>query len=210
MKRLFRTAVLLFLAAAFSAEVTASDITFENVCNQLAVNKITKGNFVQTKTMNSAKGKRELKSSGEFIFSLEGIVWKTEKPFPSTMVVGKTSIIQIAKDGTKKVTDTSDNKVFASVAETLIAVFSNDYSQLVKLFDVTFNSADGSSWKAVLVPKDSTISSVLGSLELTGTNATLESIVMTEASGNTTSYAISNHSYPKDLSPDEKNLFSTK
>lgn len=210
MKRLFRKAVLFLLAATFSAGLTAKEITFENVCNQLAVNKITKGDFVQTKTMNSAKGKRELKSNGEFIFSLEGIVWKTLKPFPSTMVVGKTSVIQIAKDGTKKVTDTSENKVFASVAETLVAVFSNDYQQLVKLFDVSFKSADGSSWSAVLVPKDSTISSVLGALELSGKDATLETIVMTEASGNTTSYAISNHSYPKDLSQDEKNLFSTK
>lgn len=210
MKKLFKYAGIFILTSIFLTGLSAQEISFESVCNQLAVNKITKGNFVQTKTMNSAKGKRELKSSGEFIFSLDGIVWKTTKPFPSTMVVGKTFIIQIAKDGTKKVTDTSENKVFASVAETLIAVFSNDYSQLVKLFKINFSSNDNTTWEAELIPNDSTISSVLGLLKLSGTNSTLTSIVMEETGGNTTSYNISNHSYPKELSSDEKNLFETK
>lgn len=210
MKRKIKLTLFFVLLFVFNAKSFSQSSSFESVCSQLALNKITKGNFVQTKTFNSAKGKRELKSSGEFIFSLEGIMWKTEKPFPQTMIVKKDCIIQIAKDGSKKITDTSDNKTFESVAETLMSVFSNNYSQIVKLFEVTYSEKNNSQWEAVLVPKDKTIASVMASLTLSGTNIVIDTIVMNEAAGNTTSYAFEKQIYPQELSQDENKLFSEK
>ncbi len=83
--------------------------------------KVTSGDFIQEK--NAAKLKRALRSSGKFIFCDEGILWQTLKPFPSTMAVTKTSIIQTKPDGSKIVTDGSSNQVFTSVAETLFFNF---------------------------------------------------------------------------------------
>ena len=202
-------AALLLASAAF-----CQNITFEKVCNQLAKNSITKGDFQQIKTMNSAKGKRELKSNGVFILCLDGIMWKTLKPFPSTMIVGVDYVVQIAGNGTKTVKDTSENQTFSNVAATVVAVFSNDFTQIQKNFSVTFTTEGKDSWKAVLVPKDKTIASVMSSITLKGSygasSASLESIIMSEGSDNSTTYIFTNQNYPKELTKDEKSYFLSK
>ncbi|MCQ2590543.1 MAG: outer membrane lipoprotein carrier protein LolA [Treponema sp.] len=202
-------AALLVASAAF-----CQSVTFEKVCNQLGKNSITKGDFQQIKTMNSAKGKRELKSNGEFILCLNGIMWKTLKPFPSTMVVGVDYVIQIAANGTKSVKDTSENQTFSNVAATVVAVFSNDYAQIQKNFTVKFTTEGKDGWSAVLVPKDKTIASVMSSITLKGTysanSATLDSIIMSEGADNTTTYIFTNQKYPKELTADEKSYFLSK
>jgi len=210
MKKLISIIAALFVCSAAFCQ----NITLEKVCNQLAKNSITKGDFQQIKTMQSAKGKRELKSNGEFILCLDGIMWKTLKPFPSTMVVGVDYVVQIAANGTKTVKDTSENQTFSNVAATVVAVFGNDYAQIQKNFTTTFTTEGSNGWTAVLVPKDKTISSVMSSITLkgtySGTSATLDSIIMSEGSENTTTYIVSNQKYPKELTKDEKSYFLSK
>ena len=64
--------------------------------------------------------------------------------------------------------------------------------------------------KINLVPRDSTIASVLSSINLIVKGNQINGIIMTEASGNGTSYIFENQTYPKELSKDEKALFSSK
>ena len=71
--------------------------TIEDVFSTLMTDRVTSGDFIQEK--NAAKLKRPLRSSGKFVFCDEGILWQTLKPFPSTMAVTKTSIIQTKADG---------------------------------------------------------------------------------------------------------------
>lgn len=193
-----------------SSSLYAADITLDKVCNKLAEHPYTTGDFIQTKTIVSTK--RALKSSGQFIFSLDGIMWKTLKPFPSSMIVTTKAVIQVAADGTKTVIDVSDNQVFGSIATTLVSVFSNDISQLQKNFTTEFKNVDSTTWELKLIPKDSTISSVMKELTLggkyTGSAASIESILMEEASSNTIKYEFINQKYPKELTADEKNNFN--
>ena len=66
MKRhVFFAALLLCAAFAFS-----QDISLESVCSDLSKNGITKGDFLQSKTI--AKTGKKLSSNGKFIFSTEG------------------------------------------------------------------------------------------------------------------------------------------
>src|SRR5574344_2565993 len=123
--------VLLFLVPVV---LSAQTVTFESVCTSLAAHPITTGNFTQVKQIASAK--RSLKSSGTFIFSLDGIMWKTLKPFASTLVVGKTSVIQTTPDGKKTVIDASNNQIFTSISSTLSSIFSGDTGTLQKNFKV--------------------------------------------------------------------------
>ena len=209
MKKLF-----LFVACIFlSCFVFAQTPTIESICKELAIHPITKGDFTQTKKIISAKGERQLKSSGTFIFSLEGIVWDTQKPFPSKMIIGTDFIAQIAPDGSKKITDTSDNQVFANVASTIIAVFSNDAKKLQESFNVSISPKSDNTWFISLLPKDSTIASVIKEIDLSvklDNGATLLSLFMTEASDNSTEYSFTNHNYPKELTADEKTNFISK
>ena len=167
--------------------------------------------FSQVKTI-SAVG-RSMKSSGTFIFSLDGIMWKTEKPFPSTMVVGMTSVKQTLANGKETVIDASSNQIFTSISTTLNAMFSGNSEVLQNNFDVDFTFS-GSDWKAVLLPKDNMVKKILQSLSISGKAASdyadLNTIVMSEANGDSITYNFTNQKYPKELTADEKAYFSSK
>ena len=154
-----------------------------------------------------------MKSSGTFIFSLDGIMWKTEKPFPSTMVVGMTSVKQTLANGKETVIDASSNQIFTSISTTLNAMFSGNSEVLQNNFDVDFTFS-GSDWKAVLLPKDNMVKKILQSLSISGKAASdyadLNTIVMSEANGDSITYNFTNQKYPKELTADEKAYFSSK
>jgi hypothetical protein len=141
-------------------------------------------------------------------------MWDTLKPFPSTLIVTTTSVIQISADGKKSVIDASNNQVFGSIATTLVSVFSNDLTLLNKNFEISFTEQEGGKWQISLEPKDSTIKTVLNTIKLIGvsnkTSTTLTSIEIIESSNSKITYLFENHSYPKELTDDEKTLFELK
>lgn len=203
--------IILAVISAFFLTVSANAETFDSVCKNLSERPNMTGNFSQVKTI-SAVG-RSMKSSGTFIFSLDGIMWKTEKPFPSTMVVGMTSVKQTLANGKETVIDASSNQIFTSISTTLNAMFSGNSEVLQNNFDVDF-SFSGSDWKAVLLPKDNMVKKILQSLSISGKAASdyadLNTIVMSEANGDSITYNFTNQKYPKELTADEKAYFSSK
>ncbi len=202
---------ILAVVSAFFLIVSVNAETFESVCKNLSEHPNMTGNFSQIKTISAVN--RSMKSSGTFIFSLDGIMWKTEKPFPSTMVVGMTSVKQTLANGKETVIDASSNQIFTSISTTLSAMFSGNSDVLQNNFDVDFNFS-GSDWTAVLSPKDNMVKKILTSLSISGkataTSADLNSIVMKESSGDTITYNFSDQKYPKELNADEKSYFSSK
>lgn len=202
---------ILAVVSAFFLIVSVNAETFESVCKNLSEHPNMTGNFSQIKTISAVN--RSMKSSGTFIFSLDGIMWKTEKPFPSTMVVGMTSVKQTLANGKETVIDASSNQIFTSISTTLSAMFSGNSDVLQNNFDVDF-SFSGSDWTAVLSPKDNMVKKILTSLSISGkataTSADLNSIVMKESSGDTITYNFSDQKYPKELNADEKSYFSSK
>ncbi len=203
MKKILSLLILtLFICNVFSADL-------KSVCDGLSKTPITKGDFTQIKTIN-AKG-RTLKSSGKFIISLEGIMWKTLKPFPSNLIVIENAMIQIAADGKKNVMSASDNQIFQNISKTLRSVFAGDSKELENNFKVAFENKENGLWSVVLTPKDSTIAAVMQTLELSGsstnTQVTLLSLELQETSNNKIRYEFSNQIYPKELTTDEKAFF---
>ena len=207
MNKFFAFAFSIFL----SVSVFAQSVTFDSVCKNLSAHPNTTGDFTQVRKITKAK--RTLSSSGTFIFSLDGIMWKTLKPFPSSLVINKTSVVQTAPDGKQTVIDASNNQIFTSISTTLTSVFSGKIDSLEEIFSVNF-FAEGNTWKALLTPKDESISAVLKTLELNGTQskdeAAFSSIILTDAGGDTTTYTFTNQKYPKELSANEKAIFTTK
>lgn len=203
--------IILAVISAFFLIASVNAETFDSVCKNLAKHPNMTGNFSQVKTISAVN--RSMKSGGTFIFSLDGIMWKTEKPFPSTMVVGMTSVKQTLANGKETVIDASSNQIFTSISTTLSAMFSGNAAVLQDNFDVDF-SFSGSDWKAVLSPKDNMVKKILLSLSIGGkateNSADLNSIVMAEATGDTITYNFTNQKYPKELTADEKSYFSSK
>lgn len=198
-------AVALVCAASFAH-------TLDSICGELSKNRISAGTFVQEKFIG--KNGRTLKSSGDFIFCDEGIVWKTLKPFPSTLVLGTDHMIQISKSGQKTVTDTSSNETFKSIASTLSSVFSNDVNRLRSGFNVEFKMEGEDKWSAILMPKDKTVAMVIENIVLSGArNSTLTeilSISLNESGGDRITYSFTERHYPKELTSDEKSIFKAE
>lgn len=198
---------LIFLMTGFLFAQTAAP-NLESVCEALSSRSNTVGDFTQTKLLQT--NGRKLKSNGKYIICNQGILWRTEKPVPSSLILTKETMVQISANGNKSVMNGKDNQIFANISETLSSVFSGDVAALKKNFNCDFsNEADG-SWAVSLVPKDSTIASVMKTLVLSGTTkpeTAMTSLVMTEASGNTITYEFTNQKYPEELSADEKQNF---
>ena len=209
LKKIMMTLSLGLLFSAFTG-LFAQTASLEEVCKKLSYNQNTTGDFTQIKTLQT--NGRKLISTGKFIFCPLGILWQTEKPFPT-----KDSMTQIAANGKKSVMSGKDNQIFANISETLSSVFSGNAEALKKNFECSF-SQTGDSWSIYLLPKDFTIAAVMKSLQLTGTcdsasanaAAALTSLEMTESSENTIRYEFANQKYPKELTSDEKELFSNE
>lgn len=199
------TLCILFLIC-FQLEAQTKQLqTLESVCKNLAAHQNTTGDFTQIKTLQT--NGRKLTSTGKFIFSKEGILWQTEKPFPSSLILTKEAMVQIAANGKKSVMSGKDNQIFANISETLSSVFSGNVDALKKNFECELVQEPNNSWKILLTPKDSTIASVMKSMVLAGAGADLSSLEMSEMSENTIRYEFKNQKYPEELSADEKQIF---
>ena len=197
---------LLFLMSGILFAQTSSSL--EAVCSALAAHPNTTGDFVQTKTLQ-ANG-RKLKSTGKYIICPEGILWATEKPIPSSLILTKNTMVQISAKGNKSVMNGSDNQIVANISETLSSVFSGDAAALKKNFTCDFSMKKNGEWTLLLTPKDSTIASVMKTLELSGITepqAAMTMLIMSEASGNSITYEFINQKYPEELTADEKQNF---
>lgn len=208
--------VQLAAQAGSSQAGQGSSLSLEKICESLASRPNSKGDFTQIKTIKT--NKRSLKSTGKFIISTYGIYWKTEKPFPTSLILTENSMVLISANGTKSVMSGEDDQIFSNISNTLSSVFSGNADALKKNFECSFSDDAKGNWKIFLTPKDSTIASVMNSLELSGTYegydnngtakaAVLNSLEMIEASENTIQYIFSNQKYPEELSADEKQIF---
>ena len=207
--------VFAFMGGVLSAQSGAGgELSLETVCVCLAARPNTTGDFTQTKSLQT--NGRKLKSTGKFIICPEGILWKTEKPFPSSLILTKDAMVQIAANGSKSVMSGKDNQIFANISETLSSVFSGNVTELKKLFIYDFTEDKNGGWSISLTPKDATIASVMKVLVLSGEcnvkdgTAVLEALEMAETSGNSILYEFSNQKYPEVLSDEEKQNFIIK
>ena len=207
MKRRFILILLTLITCSLFAQPVT---TLEGVCASLAARPNTTGDFTQTKTIQT--NGRKLKSTGKYIICPEGIVWKTERPVPSSLILTKDKMIQVAANGKKSVMDGKDNQIFSNISEILSSVFSGNAASIRKNFNCDFQMKNDGEWSVSLEPKDSTIASLMNTLVLSGTctnsnDAEMKSLVISETSGNTISYEFTNQKYPEELSADEKQNF---
>ena len=213
-QKIKRTVFSFLMICLLAFSLSAEGLTLEGVCKSLASHPNTTGSFTQTKTLQT--NGRKLTSTGKFIFCPLGILWQTEKPFPSSLILTEDAMIQIAANGKKSVMSGKDNQIFANISATLSSVFSGNAEELKKNFNCKFEEGADGGWKVYLTPKDSTIASVMKALLLSGSwdsgstgGAVLTSLEMTEMSDNTILYEFANQKYPKELSADEKQNFVT-
>ena len=146
------------------------------------------GNFTQTKTV--AGSNRAFVSTGRIqIAAGYGIVWYTEKPYASMLVVGKDVLIQKIRDGAPTHLDMAQNPVYTQIATTLECVFSADFSAMSDTFR-TYLSGDAKGWSLRLIPKSKTVASFMESIEMSGSD-TFGFLKLYETTGDAIAYEFS-------------------
>ena len=211
MKRFFLTTIFLCSLLAASADVfdhplsPASEKTFSAVCATLSAHDIQKGDFTQTKYVS--KLNRNLVSSGAYLIARQdGMVWQTKKPFPSTMTVTKSAVIQTAASGKKSVLVSGSNPTFESFSAIISSVFAGGDGLNAQNFAIYFEGTE-TDWTAGLVPQDSAVRAVAKQFVLQG-GTSLRTVTMYEPSGDFVRYEFANQSFPATLTADEKALFA--
>lgn len=144
------------------------------------------GDFRQEKKSKALR--RPLISSGTFRISADGVEWRTEKPFRSTTKISREGITQTRADGSE--TFTPFGAAGGGAAEVMSAIFTLDEEAIAKAFDADFSS-EGEGWTLSLSPKDSTVSQAVSAIEVRGGDD-IESVLLTQANGDTILYTFSN------------------
>ena len=157
----------------------------------LTNSQLTLGSFKQTRTIK--KLNREFVSTGSFAIDRDaGILWDTQKPFASVMLVGDNSIVQwdAARD-VKKTMSAKDNPVFAEFSKTIQSVFSGKFDELERNFKIYFEKK-GDVFSIGLVPKEKAVANVIGSIVLEG-RSELEKVTIVDGEENPVVYEFTQH-----------------
>ena len=146
------------------------------------------GDFKQTKAVKGSS--RTFVSTGRIqIATGYGIVWYTEKPYASMLVVGKDVLIQKIRDGEPTHLDMAENPIYTQIATSLECVFSADFTVMSQMF-TTYLSGDSSLWELRLVPKSKSVASFMESIEMKGSDR-FESLTLYETTGDSITYEFS-------------------
>lgn len=160
--------------------------------------------FTQTKQIHQVA--RSFRSTGRMLLQPgEGIAWVIEKPYPSTMVVGSSSIVQSLPGQAPSRLDFGDNQTFTQISRTIVMVLSGDLSSVADAFTLYF-AKEGGEWMLALKPRQQEMAAFVDAFILSGSTE-LESVVMEETSGDSVRYTFSSIER-RSLTDDEIAVFS--
>ena len=202
---LLATLILLFPLFADTAktevDLTKGDYSF--ISDAFSGSSMA-GLFKQTKTVTGSP--RSFTSTGSILIKTgKGIVWVTEKPYPSILVVGRDVLIQKIRDGKATHLDIANNPIYIQIATSMECVFSADFSKIASLF-TTYLTTDATGWELLLIPKDKTVASFMSSITMKG-SSTFDSLKMVETTGDSILYEFSDM-VQRELTDEELALYS--
>lgn len=170
MLRLQALAVLLLCAWLLPVVAVAADPapTLDAITARLANPVVLRGQFEQSKTVVGFRN--PLRSEGRFVVARDrGVIWQTDKPFASELVVTAAQIRSRQPDGSVRVeVDASQQPAMRSVNTVLFALISGDLQSLQRLFQVTPLAMDEEGWQLRLTPRSRMLARAFSSLTLHG------------------------------------------
>ena len=182
MKRLLLTLILTASTFAQAAVPVAK------IQAMLAKPPVMCGRFDQTKQL--AGMKKPLASSGRFcVVAGKGVLWRTLRPFPSTLRLTRDEIVNYQGDRVAMRLDAKTEPTVRMINSVLFSLLGGDLAQLETLFDID-GSVDASSWNVTLKARAPALAKAIGGIKLDG-GAYVKNIVISEAGGDRTSIVFS-------------------
>ncbi len=173
--------------------------------SHLADAPVLRGEFEQRKTLKGFK--HPLVSRGDYLVArARGVVWRTQEPFASTLVLTRERLLARQPDGSvANRLDTAQEPGLRAVNEMLFALIAADLSALASRFRID-GEERGTGWKVVLVPRDATLAPWIKGIELEG-DRHVNGVRITEAGGDSSQIRFSRQQAGPALTREEEARF---
>lgn len=169
----------------------------------LALSQAKEARFEQEKQVAGLS--QPLKASGELLLVRDlGLWWQQQKPFPLTLVLTPTRMVQQMAGQPATVID---NPQLLEFSQMLLALFGSDEATLSRYFSIDFHSTED-GWQLVLVPTLAPLDKVFASLTLSG-QGQLDQLLIADKQGDSTRIRFSDwRERPLPLTPEEQARFA--
>ncbi|HDZ8844735.1 outer membrane lipoprotein carrier protein LolA [Aeromonas dhakensis] len=169
----------------------------------LALSQAKEAHFEQEKQVAGLS--QPLKASGELLLVRDlGLWWQQQKPFPLTLVLTPTRMVQQMAGQPATVID---NPQLLEFSQMLLALFGSDEATLSRYFSIDFHSTED-GWQLVLVPTLAPLDKVFASLTLSG-QGQLDQLLIADKQGDSTRIRFSDwRERPLPLTPEEQARFA--
>jgi hypothetical protein len=172
--------------AAFNPAMAAAPVA--QIQAMLARPPVMCGRFDQSKQL--AGMKKPLAAEGRFcVVTGKGVLWRTLKPFPSTLRITRDEIVNYQGDRVAMRLDAKTEPTVRMINNVLFSLLAGDLAQLDTLFQVD-GKVEAGAWSVSLKAREPALAKAIGAIQLDG-GAYVKNIVMDEASGDRTSIVFS-------------------
>jgi hypothetical protein len=195
------------VAICCATPAAAADDKLLALRSRLADVALLHGEFRQSRTM--AGFRHPLSSSGDFVLVRgRGVLWRTRKPFPASLVVTGEHIDSIAADGRRSQRiDTRGEPVMRAVVDLLTATLAADVTALRSHFSVETELVGAIGWRLSLLANEALLSRQIGRIGVAGERFVRE-VILEERNGDRTELIFSQWRDGGTLSGDEEALLS--
>lgn len=196
---------LLLLALLVSPWVSA--VTLDELQQRFTEQPVVRAHFEQTRTIKDLP--QPLRSNGEMLIARDsGLLWDQKAPFPMTLLLDDTRMVQIINGQPPQTITADTNPQMFQFNHLLRALFQADRKVLEENFRIDFNDRGNGRWSLVLTPTTTPLDKIFASLDLSGATF-LESIVLNDKQGDRTDIALSRHQLtPASLTDAERQRFA--
>ncbi len=202
--RLFIRSITLVLSTLAAASSFAATLA-EQVQARLYNEPVLHGQFEQTQTLKGFS--KPLVSKGEFMLSRErGVVWNTQNPFPSTLIVTRERIVAINGKSAPQKIDAAKEPGLKQVNDIVFALLAGDLKALSNQFEVSGDAPARGGWKLKLTPRDANLARFLGPVDLSG-DRFVDAVHWRSGQGDETTIRFSKQSAATTLTADEAHRF---
>ncbi len=191
------------LALLLAWPLQAAPLTRDQVQQLLTLSQAKEARFEQEKQVAGLS--QPLRASGELLLVRDlGLWWQQQKPFPLTLTLTPTRMVQQVAGQPATVID---NPQLLEFSQMLLALFGSDEATLGRYFRIDFHSSEA-GWQLVLVPSQAPLDKVFASLTLSGLGQ-LDQLLIADRQGDSTRIRFSGwreRSLP--LTPEEQARFA--
>lgn len=143
----------------------AGALTLDALARGLSRHEIVSGTFTQERTLKGFP--KPLQSSGHFVFAAgKGVLWATDKPFPSEVLLSEKALSTRNDYGTETLS-AADIPQLEVVNRFVMELVSGRYEALDDAF-TTVLTGTAADWHLALEPKAGFVKSIFSSIEVSG------------------------------------------